>query len=210
MREFSPSLYDPPKSFEDGTAFTEENQMRSLPMAAMFTGKGLRSDICRLYGYISLLGQNLEVELRECLLNLELALALRGRKKRYKGSPEKVKFNTLIEMFEKQFDPSDKGSRDLIDCLHRARKLRNLLIHGFFSPQEIQHFLTAGGEAKMYEKLKKCETVFFPVIGLINMISRAYAADYGFTNDVFDRIVEAHKRVIIYLTHKTFSSKLAA
>jgi hypothetical protein len=193
MREFSPSLYDPPKSFEGGSAFAKENQLRSVPMAAAFTRKGLRSDICRTYGYISLLGQNLEVELRECLLNLELALALRGRKKRYSGSPEKAKFEKLIQMFEKQLDLSHKGSRNLVDCLHRARKLRNLLIHGFFSPQEVQYFRTAGGEAKMYEKLKKCETVFFPIIGLVSMVSRAYAADFGFTNEVFDRIVKAQK-----------------
>ncbi len=65
MRQIQFSLYDPPEEIRSGAALTQENMLRSRPFAAIFTDDTLK-EICRLYGYLMLLGQNLEVELRVC------------------------------------------------------------------------------------------------------------------------------------------------
>ena len=41
---------------------------------------------------------------------------------------------------------------------------------------------------------KKSESVFFPLIIVVAAITRAYAAEFGFTKEDFDRILEAEKR----------------
>jgi len=56
MRNFNIRIFDPPKQFESGEA---GSVMRTAPVAALFTGEGAPTEICRLYGYLMLLGQNL-------------------------------------------------------------------------------------------------------------------------------------------------------
>ena len=155
MRSFSLSLYDPPRTIRDGSAFTREGTAGLAPMAAAFTGTGRLSDICRLYGYIFLLGQNLETEMRECLLTIEFASAAKRKKWRSTSSPERAKFAGLIRMFGNQLDQSHAGSREFMRFLDRARRLRNGLAHGFFAPSEIQYIRTPGGQEKLYDRLKK-------------------------------------------------------
>jgi hypothetical protein len=176
MKSYQVSVFDPPQSFVDGTAFQKDNLLRSTPIAAAFTSAGLPSEI------------------RECLLSLEFALALNGKRTRYEGSPENSDFCDLIRMLECQLDKSCEGSRSFIGSLHRARKLRNHLAHGFFGSEEIHDIATQGGQEKMLARLRDTERVFFPLIMTINLITRACAADYGFTNEVFDRIVSMRKR----------------
>lgn len=194
MRDFRLSLYDAPAAIRDGTALKRENLLKSAPMAAAMTGAGRLSDICRMYGYVFLLGQNLEFELRECLLNIEVALKAQGKKRRWKGSAARKKFGTLIEMFTKQLDLSRQGSRDFCDQLDRARKLRNWLAHEFFSAEGFWYIRTEGGQEKLIGWLKALETVFFPLTDIINVISRAYAAEFGFTHELVDHLVEEDKK----------------
>ncbi len=136
MRNFNLRICDPPKQFESGEELKPGAAMRAPPIAVLFTAKGSLTEICRLYGYLMLLGQNLEFELRECLISIQFALALRGIKPRCTGSPERAKFDKLIQMFAAQLNTDHPPTKEFVDELHRARKLRNHLAHGFLSPAE--------------------------------------------------------------------------
>ena len=57
MRNFNIRIFDPPKIFDSGDAPKTGAVMRTAPIAALLTGKGAPTEICRLYGYLMLLGQ---------------------------------------------------------------------------------------------------------------------------------------------------------
>jgi len=86
MRQIHLSLFDPPEHVRSGLALTQENILRSIPLASLFQDAALK-EICSLYGYLMLLGQNLELELRVCLAYLSLALLRRGVSLRFTGDP---------------------------------------------------------------------------------------------------------------------------
>lgn len=189
MKQFHYQLFDPPKHFEHGGA--PKSLVGFAPFAALFTGKGAPTEICRLYGYLMLLGQNLEIELRECLKWMELSFTLRGIIPRFSGSPDKAKFDKLIEMFAKQLNVAHTPTKELVDELHRARKLRNRLAHGFIGPGQGAYFITHGGQQAIVHRLKLAERIFFPIIMLISSIGHGYAADLGLTNEVIQGRREA-------------------
>jgi hypothetical protein len=192
MRQFEISLYDPPEEIRSGVALTQENMMRSRPFAAIFTDDALK-EICRLYGYLMLLGQNLEVELRVCLSYVSLALLRRGVSARFTGDPDTADFKDLIRMFESQLDTRQTGSRRIVGELHRARKLRNMLAHGFLAADESQYYLTSGGRESVLQQLKRTESVFFPLIMVVNLVGRAYAADLGLTAEYIRKLADRWK-----------------
>ena len=192
MRQFEFSLYDPPEEIRSGAALTQENMLRSRPFAAIFTDDALK-EICRLYGYLMLLGQNLEVELRVCLGYISLALCRRGVSARFKGDPETADFTDLIRMFASQLDTRHTGSRRIVDELHRARKLRNTLAHGFLAADESRYYLTPGGRESVLQRLKRTESVFFPLTMVVNTVGRAYAADIGVTTEYISKLSERWK-----------------
>jgi hypothetical protein len=173
VRQYNISIYDPPGEIRSGAALSEENMRHSLPFAAIFKQDSLK-DICRLYGYLMLLGQNLEVELRVCLEYLQLALLLKGKPPRFAGNSEKATFDKLIEMFASQLDISDPNTEQLVKDLHQARLFRNRLAHGFLDVADSQYYLTPGGRASVLRRLKLAERVFFPLVMLVNMVGRAY------------------------------------
>lgn len=192
MRQFELSLYDPPEEIRSGVALTQENILRSRPFAAIFTEDKL-TEICRLYGYLMLLGQNLEVELRVCLSYISLALRRRGATARFTGDPDIADFIDLVRMFESQLDTRHRGSRHVVSELHRARTLRNRLAHGFLAVGESNYYLTPGGKESLLQRLKRTESVFFPLIMVVNMVGRAYAADLGLTTDYIHSLAERWK-----------------
>jgi hypothetical protein len=199
MKKYNIQILDPPKAFETGDALKTGVVMKTAPVAAIFTAKGPLTEICRLYGYLMLLGQNLEFELRECLTSMQFAFALRGIKRRFTGNPEKAKFDKLIDMFAAQLNTKHPETKEFIDELHRARKLRNRLAHGFLEPSEVKYFTTPGGQQAVLHRLKRAEKIFFPVIMLIGDIGRGYAADYGVTAEFVERrrkALEAERRQI--------------
>src|SRR5262249_37317212 len=110
--------------------------MQPVPIAGLFGTSGTPLEICRLYGYLMLLGQNLEFELRECLLSMEVSLRIRGIKPRFSGKPGKASFEKLIDMFGAQLNTAHPPTKEFVDELHRARKLRNRLAHGFLHPSQ--------------------------------------------------------------------------
>ena len=183
MRSFSLRIFDPPKQFETEEPSEPISLMGSPPIAALFATNGPPTEICRLYGYLMLLGQNLEFELRECLMSMQFALAIRGIKPRCTGNPEKAKFDRLIQMFAAQLNINHPPTKAFVDDLHRARKLRNHLAHGFLSPAECAYFITQGGQQAILHRLKLAEKIFFPVIMVVDRLSHAYARDYGVTDD---------------------------
>jgi hypothetical protein len=132
MRNFNLRIFDSPKQFERGDA---GSVMRTAPVAALFTGQGAPTEICRFYGYLMLLGQNLEFELRECLTSMAVAFAIRGITPRFTGNPKRAKFEKLIDMLAAQLNVADPPTKEFVDELDRARKLRNRLAHGFLVPQ---------------------------------------------------------------------------
>jgi hypothetical protein len=192
MRQFEFSLHDPPKEILSGAALTQESILRSCPFAAVFTDDALK-EICRLYGYLMLLGQNLEVELRVCLGYISLALGRRGVSASFTGDPDTAAFTDLIRMFESQLDTQHTGSRRVIGELHRARKLRNTLAHGFLAADELRYYLTPGGRQSVLQRLKRTESVFFPLVMLVNTVGRAYAADIGVTTEYISKLSERWK-----------------
>ena len=187
MRNFDLRLFDPPKQFESGEALKPGAVMRAPPVVALFTGKGAPTEICRLYGYLMLLGQNLEFELRECLTSMQFAFALRGITPRSTRNPEKAKFEELIQMFAAQLNVEHPPTKEFVDELHRARKLRNRLAHGFLSPAEGSYYTTPGGQQAVLHRLKLAEKIFFPPIMVIGHLCRGYAADYGVTDEFIER-----------------------
>ena len=178
---------------KSGAALTKENMLRSRPFAAIFTDDKLK-EICKMYGYLMLLGQNLEVELRVCLSYLSLALLLKRVSPRLTGDPDTARFEDLIKMFGAQLDPRDAGSRQLVADLHRARKLRNRLAHGFLNVGPSKDYLTSGGREKTLQQLKQAETVIFPLIMVVNLVGRAYAAEVGVTTEYIKKVSERHKQ----------------
>jgi hypothetical protein len=196
MRKYNISIFDPPKTFESGAALKPGV---AVPIAALFTAKGPLTETCRLYGYLMLLGQNLEFELRECLVSLQFAFALRRIEPRFTGNPEKAKFEKLIDMLAAQLNTKDPETKEFVDELHRARKLRNRLAHGFLKPSEFAYFTTHGGQQAVLHRLKLAEKIFFSVISLVGHIGRGYAADYGVTDEFVERrrkALEAEQRQI--------------
>jgi hypothetical protein len=173
--------------------------MQSVPVAGLFATSGTPSEICRLYGYLMLLGQNLEFELRECLISMEFSLRIRGIKPRFSSRPEKAKFEKLIDMFAAQLNTAHLPTKEFVDELHRARKLRNRLAHGFLHPSQCDYFVTAGGQQAILHRLKLAEKIFFPVICFIGRIGRGYAADLGVTAEYIEKqrqVEEAERREI--------------
>jgi hypothetical protein len=144
--------------------------MRSVPVAALFATQGAPTEICRLYGYLMLLGQNLEFELRECLISMEFSMALRGIKPRFSGKPEKATFEKLIDMLSAQLNTAHRPTKDSVDDLHRARKLRNRLAHGFLHPSQGEYFITHGGQQATLHRLKLAEKIFFPIIMFVGRL----------------------------------------
>ena len=134
-----------------------------------------------------LLGQNLEWELRECLLHMEFSLSIRGIKPRFSGKPEKANFEKLIDMFAAQLNTAHSPTKEFVDELHRARKLRNRLAHGFLHPSQCEYFITKGGQEAILHRLKLAEKIFFPVIAFVGRIGRGYAADLGITAEYMER-----------------------
>ena len=187
MIRYDLRMFDPPKQFENGEALKPGAVLRGAPVAALFTGKGAPTEICRLYGYLMLLGQNLEYELRECLISMKFAFALRGIRPRFSGNPEKAKFDRLIDMFAAQLNADHPPTKNFIVELHRARKLRNRLAHGFLSPSECAYYITPGGQQAVLHRLRLSEKVFFPLVMFIGGIGRDYAADCGVTDEVIAR-----------------------
>jgi hypothetical protein len=199
MKTFSLWVLDPPRELETGEACKPGAVMRAPPIAAAFTYAGRPTEICRLYGYLMLLGQNLEFELRECLMNMRFAFAFRGVKPRFTGNPEKAKFEKLIQMFASQLNVEHPPTKEFVGELDRARKLRNRLAHGFFSPSELTYYVTPGGQRAVLHRLKLAEKIFFPLVMLIGHLGRAYAADYGVTDEFVERrrrALEAERRQI--------------
>jgi hypothetical protein len=197
VRKFNVRLFDPPKAFTSGDAEGSGNIMRSVPVAGLFATSGTPSESCRLYGYLMLLGQNLE--LRECLISMEFSLALRGIKPRFSGKPEKATFEKLIDMLAAQLNTAHTPTKEFVDELHRARKLRNRLAHGFLHPSQGEYFITHGGQQAILPRLKLAEKVFFPVIMFVGRLGRGYAADLGLTADYVERqrkLEEAEQREI--------------
>ncbi len=98
-------------------------------------------------------------------------------------------------MFESQLDTRHSGSRHVVRDLHRARKLRNRLAHGFLAADESQYYLTLGGRESVLQRLKRTESVFFPLIMVVvvNMVGRAYAADIGLTAEYIKKLAERWK-----------------
>lgn len=193
MRSGTFCLYDPPAELRSGAALEKENVLRSRPFVAIFVGEGLK-EICRMYGYLMLLGVNLEVELRVCLQYLSLALSLKKARPRFSGDPDTAKFEDLIKMFAAQLDRRDAGSRQLVDDLHRARKLRNRLAHGFLDVGPSKDYLTPGGREKALHNLKQAEKVIFPLIMIVNLVGRAYASEVGVTTEYIKKLSERHKQ----------------
>jgi hypothetical protein len=193
MKSSQFSLYDPPEEIRSGAALTEENMLRSRPFASIFSTTDALKEICRLYGYLMLLAQNLEVELKVCLSYLKLALHRKGGSVRFDGDPEQAKFEDLIDMFESQLDVSEGGSRQLIEELDNARKLRNRLAHGFLEVGESKYYLTPGGRESVLLRLQRAESVFFPLVILVNMVGRAYAAEVGMTAEYIRKQSEIWK-----------------
>lgn len=199
MRTFNVRLFDPPKALVDAPGDAPNNVMRWVPVTALFATTGAPSEICRLYGYLMLLGQNLEFELRECVISMEFSLALRGIKPRFSGKPEKARFEKLIDMFAAQLNTAHAPTKDFVDELHRARKLRNRLAHGFLHPAQGEYFITHGGQQATLHRLKLAEKIFFPVVIFVGRIGRAYAADLGLTAEFVERqrkLEEAEQREI--------------
>jgi hypothetical protein len=187
MRTFNVRIFDPPKSYTSKPAEHTARPMRAVPVAALFTADGAATEICRVYGYLMLLGQNLEFELRECLVSMELSFALRGLKPRFRGRPEKAKFEKLIDMLAAQLNTNHPSTQDFVDELHRARKLRNRLAHGFLAPSHGEYFISPGGQQAILHRLRLAEKIFFPIIIFVGNLGRAYAADYGLTAEVVRR-----------------------
>lgn len=187
MRDFNLRIFDPPKSIQGGEGTSIENIVKSAPVAALFTGKDALTEICRLYGYSMLLGQNLEFELRECLLTMEFSLALRGIPCRFKGDVEKVTFEKLIDKFALQVNTAHAPSQEFVDELHKARRLRNELAHGFLSPAVSMDYLSTRGQESVIRRLKAAEEVFFPLICVVAHLGRGYAADYGVTQEFIEK-----------------------
>jgi len=199
MKKYNIRIFDPPKAFEAGDVMKPGVVMKAAPVAAIFTAKGPLTEICRLYGYLMLLGQNLEFELRECLTSMQFAFALRGIKRRFTGNPEKAKFDKLIVMFSAQLNTRHPETKEFVEELDRARKLRNRLAHGFLEPSEGTYLTTPGGQQAVLHRLKLAERIFFPLIMLIGHIGRGYAADYGVTAELVERrrkAMEAERRQI--------------
>jgi len=96
MKRFNIRIFDPPKQFESGEAPKTGAPMRDAPIAALFRSEGALTEICRLYGYLMLLGHNLEFELRECLSDMKFAFAVRGIKARFTGNPKKAMFRNYL------------------------------------------------------------------------------------------------------------------
>jgi hypothetical protein len=192
MRQFQFSLFDPPEEIRSGVALSQENMLASRPFAAIFADDSLK-EICRLYGYLMLLGQNLEVELRVCLGYVSLALSRKGLSARFIGDPDRADFADLIRMFESQLDTRYVGSRRIVGELHRARKLRNRLAHGFLVADESRYFLTPGGRESVLQRLKRTESVFFPLIMIVNLVGRAYAAEIGMTTEYIKKLADRWK-----------------
>jgi len=158
-------------------------------MAVVFTGTELRNEICRLYGYLLLLGQDLEHSLRNCLESAERAFNTKSTPIPYYGDPQEASFLDLIAMFGSLLDKSHPGSRQLVSSLHRARKLRNRLAHGFLADLEPQDISSDGAIGKLHDRLKAVESVFFPQIMVIRTIGRGYDAEYGLTDELIDQLI---------------------
>ena len=184
MRSFDFQIIDPPISFANRDP---DSIVPGVPVASMFALGGPPTEICRLYGYLMLLGQNLEFELRECLASVKLALGLRGISPQFTGNPERATFEKLIDMFARQLDTSHGPTCELVEELHRARMLRNRLAHGFLSPVAGNYYMTHGGQQVVIHRLQIAEKLLFPLISLVGYVGRSYAADYGLTKDCIDR-----------------------
>lgn len=193
MRNFDVRIFDPPNVFLTGEADKPGVVLRPMPVAALFAAKGTPTEICRIYGYLMLLGQNLEFELRECLTSMQCSFALRGIKPRFTGKPEKAKFDKLIEMLAAQLNTKHPSTRKFVDELHRARKLRNRLAHGFLHPAEGEYYISHGGQQAILHRLKLAEAIFFPIIMFIGHLAHAYAADFGLTAEYAERLRKAEE-----------------
>ena len=90
-------------------------------------------------------------------------------------------------MFAAQLNVEHPPTKEFVDELHRARKLRNRLAHGFLSPAEGSYYITPGGQQAVLHRLKLAEKIFFPLITVIGHLGRGYAADYGVTDEFIER-----------------------
>ena len=188
MPIFSYTLFDAP------AALREDNDLPPCPSAAAFKGvEGLRP-VCEMFGYIMLLGQELEQSLRDCLQQIRVAALITGKPVRFEGDDSSASFVDLISMFCSQLDLKDEGSRRLRSYLHRARKLRNDLTHYFFITAKVEELGTEGGRARLLERLGSVEQVFFPLVSLIHQIGQAYAAEYGLTKERVAGMVAEQRR----------------
>jgi hypothetical protein len=112
-----------PLSFEDASLCV----LYGLPYFAEFRAK---------YGHLSLIFQELEMELKTTVDYMKRAHEMNKIIEDFEEEPKEASFVALIRMFGSQLDRSE-GSRDIIKKLHRARKYRNRLAHDFLSPKEL-------------------------------------------------------------------------
>jgi len=91
---------------------------------------------------------------------------------------KKVEFVDAIKELSEVFDTDHNGSRVIVSALHRARQARNKLAHDFFGDySELRYFFSEGGIAKKHDELRRYERMFFPLCGLIQVLSDGYSLD---------------------------------
>jgi hypothetical protein len=193
MTRYNFLVYDPPAAIASGEACSPDNVDRSWEFlfARHFHSQDDLAELCRLYGYLMLLGQELENELRTCLRYMTLSLSARGLRPRFTGDIAAADFLTLVDMFAAQLHTEDRDTRRFVSDLHKARKIRNRLAHHFLSPDEIEYYITQGGRNAVVNRLTNAARFFSTLAVAINVVSRAYAAEVGMTTDAIARLAAA-------------------
>jgi len=162
------------------------------PFFAEFTAK---------YGHLSLVFQELEMELKTTVDYMKRAFELNQILDNFEEEPKTASFDALIRMFGSQLDRSE-GSRDLIGRLHQARKYRNRLAHDFLSPKDLVYHISAGGRQKIIQQLDVRINLVIPLVMIVHRIGRAYASDVGMTDEALDKGADSYNEMLGLLDEK--------
>jgi len=182
-RQYTFTMHDAPASL--GTVTEFEN----TPVAVAFLAGEKMQELCRRFGFLMLLSQNLEIELKMCLNYIWIVHQKNDRRARFEGDPDDANFNDLIKMFRQELDMRQPGSKEIIDDLHEAKNLRNHLAHAFIYPEgRFFDFLTPGGQNKVADEMDRMMNILYPITALVIHVRSAFAAEVGLTPDAMEKM----------------------
>ena len=191
MKEFTLNLIDAPTS-RDAEAGTE--MVVPTPMLFCPEFKNPKwapaQEFASWFGYAVLMAEGLHAELFLALTWIHQWRQLRERRPFLSDEElRRLKFEDSIHEFSRIFNQTHRDTREFVRSLHRARKLRNKILHQVFNKERIHYFLDAGGCAKRIEELKHFTSFLFPIIPVVTKLGRWHAADCGWTKEVSDAFV---------------------